>query len=87
MGDPPRVAGVALRGRRANSRYGASIARTAWGRVAAGHVLTYKKLHDNAATDVDEAVVTVAANPDVGEPKTGNLTALRVHRFRVLGEL
>ena len=47
----------------------------------------YKKLHDNIAAGVDEAVALVADNPDLGERKKGDLAALRVYKFRVLGQL
>lgn len=47
----------------------------------------YKKLHDNIVRDVDEAVIAVAANPDVGEKKKGDLTQLWVHKFRSQGQL
>ena len=47
----------------------------------------YKKLHDNIALDVDEAVVEVAQNPDVGEKKQGDLSKLWVHKFRSQGQL
>lgn len=47
----------------------------------------YKKLHDPVAADVDEAVRVVARNPDVGERKKGDLAALRVFKFRSLGQL
>lgn len=47
----------------------------------------YKKLHDNIALDVDEAVVEVAQNPDVGEKKKGDLSELWVHKFRSQGQL
>ena len=42
----------------------------------------YKKLHDNIAADVDEAVEAVAKNPAVGERKKGDLAQLLVHKFR-----
>ena len=48
---------------------------------------TFKKLHDNIAASVDEAVATVETNPNVGERKQGDLASLRVHKFRVLGQL
>lgn len=41
----------------------------------------YKKLHPNVAADVDAAVDTVAADPDLGERKKGDLAALWVYRF------
>jgi len=47
----------------------------------------YKKLHDNVAADVDEAVNVVAHDPDAGERKKGDLAALRVFKFRSLGQL
>jgi mRNA-degrading endonuclease RelE of RelBE toxin-antitoxin system len=47
----------------------------------------YKKLHDNLAADVDTAVATVAADPDIGEGKRGDLAALWVYKFRSQGQL
>jgi mRNA-degrading endonuclease RelE of RelBE toxin-antitoxin system len=47
----------------------------------------YKKLHDNLAADVDTAVATVAADPDIGERKRGDLAALWVYKFRSQGQL
>jgi mRNA interferase RelE/StbE len=47
----------------------------------------YKKLHDNVAADVDDAVAVVAADPVVGEQKRGDLADLRVYRFRSKGQL
>ena len=48
---------------------------------------TYKKLHDNIVSDVDEAVSAVAENPDIGEKKKGDLMDLWVHKFRSNGQL
>ena len=42
----------------------------------------YKKLHDNTATDVDDAITEVANNPELGEQKKGDLARLRVYKFR-----
>lgn len=42
----------------------------------------YKKLHDNTAVDVDEAITEVANNPELGEQKKGDLARLRVYKFR-----
>jgi mRNA interferase RelE/StbE len=42
----------------------------------------YKKLHVNAAADVDEAVAVVATDPVVGERKRGDLADLLVYKFR-----
>ncbi len=47
----------------------------------------YKKLHDNVAADVDEAVSTVCETPQVGERKKGDLASLWVHKFRSQGQL
>ena len=49
---------------------------------------TYKKLVNAALiADTDAAVATVAANPDVGERKKGDLAQLWVHKFRSQGQL
>ena len=42
---------------------------------------SYKKLHQNIATDVDQAVDTVAQDPAVGELKKGDLADLCVYKF------
>ena len=47
----------------------------------------YKKLHDNVATDVDDAVELIAAQPSVGERKKGDLADLFVYKFRSQGQL
>lgn len=47
----------------------------------------YKKLHDNVAVDVDQAVAGIAAKPESGELKKGDLVALRVVKFRSQGQL
>jgi mRNA interferase RelE/StbE len=47
----------------------------------------YKKLHDNVATDVDDAVVVVAGQPSIGERKKGDLADLCVYKFRSQGQL
>jgi mRNA-degrading endonuclease RelE of RelBE toxin-antitoxin system len=47
----------------------------------------YKKLHDNLAADVDAAVAAVAADPDIGERKRGDLAALWVYKFRSQGQI
>ena len=50
-------------------------------------VRIYKKLHDNVVTEVDGAIEVVAGNPDIGEKKKGDLSALWVYKFRCLGQL
>jgi len=47
----------------------------------------YKKLHDNVAAKVDEAVAVVSENPDIGGKKKGDLAQLRVYKFRSQGQL
>lgn len=47
----------------------------------------YKKLQDNVAADVDRAVAGIAAAPESGERKKGDLAALRVVKFRSQGQL
>ncbi len=47
----------------------------------------YKKLHDNVAADVDQAVGVVADNPAIGERKRGDLAALFVFKFRSQDQL
>lgn len=47
----------------------------------------YKKLHDNVAADVDEAVSAVSESPLIGERKKGDLAELLVYKFRSQGQL
>ena len=46
----------------------------------------YKKLNDNTAKDVDEAVIQVAKKPRIGEKKKGDLSQLWVFKFRSAGQ-
>jgi len=48
---------------------------------------TYKKLHSNQQSCVDGAIEVVTANPAIGEQKLWDLSALRVYKFRMLGQL
>lgn len=47
----------------------------------------YKKLDDNIAADVDEAIGVVAVDPSLGNKKKGDLAALFVHKFRSQGQI
>jgi len=47
----------------------------------------YKKLHDNVAADVDDAVAEVGKQPLIGERKKGDLADLYVHKFHSQGQL
>jgi len=47
----------------------------------------YKKLHDNTATDVDQAVEIIAETPSIGERKKGDLAELLSYKFHSHGQL
>ncbi len=47
----------------------------------------YRKLHNNLATDVDEAVAAIAKDPDIGQKKKGDLAELWVYKFCSQGQL
>ncbi|WP_211454733.1 type II toxin-antitoxin system RelE/ParE family toxin [Collimonas antrihumi] len=47
----------------------------------------YKKLHDNIAVDVDDAVDVILTDPKLGERKKGDLADLFVYKFRGQGQL
>lgn len=47
----------------------------------------YKKLHDQVALDVDAAIESIAADPNIGEKKKGDLARLWVYKFRSQGQL
>lgn len=51
------------------------------------HARQHKKLNDNIAADVDQAVADVTAHPESGERKKGDLSELRVVKFRSQGQL
>ena len=47
----------------------------------------YKKLHNNQKDEVDQAVANIVANPSIGEPKTGDLTGVYIHKFDCVNQL
>ena len=47
----------------------------------------YKKLHTNQLAEVNNAIQIITNNPDIGEQKKGNLSWLRVYKFKMLGQL
>ena len=47
----------------------------------------YKKLKSNQLKPVNEAIETIIANLDIGEQKKGELSWLKVYKFKVLGQL
>lgn len=42
----------------------------------------YKKLHKNQLTLVNENIKLIMDNPEIGTPKIGDLTDVRVHKFK-----
>jgi len=42
-----------------------------------------KKLHRQQKTALDEAVRTIASQPEVGETKVGDLAGVQVYKFRM----
>ena len=47
----------------------------------------YKKLHSNQLIEVNKAIKTIIKNPYIGEQKKGNLSWLRVYKFKVQSQL
>lgn len=47
----------------------------------------YKKLNNNVASQVDDAVVDIVKKPTLGERKKSDLSELRVHKFKSQGQL
>ena len=48
---------------------------------------TVKKLHPNAKKDLDKAVKTLMENPQSGEMKKGDLSGIRVFKFKMVRQL
>jgi mRNA-degrading endonuclease YafQ of YafQ-DinJ toxin-antitoxin module len=48
---------------------------------------SYKKLHSNQLPEVNEAIEAIIADPNIGEKKHGDLSWLRVYKFKMLGQL
>lgn len=44
---------------------------------------TVKKLHRQQKTELDEAVRTIASQPETGEAKVGDLVGVQVYKFRM----
>ena len=47
----------------------------------------YKKLHSNQLPEINSAIKAILENPNIGEQKQGDLSWLRVHKFKMLGQL
>lgn len=55
--------------------------------VTAAFVRVTKKLHKAQKTELDAAVRAIGLNPAIGEAKAGDLLGVRVHKFRLAGQL
>lgn len=47
----------------------------------------YKKLHPNQLILVNGAIETIIENPEIGEQKNGDLSWLKVYKFKMVGQL
>ena len=47
---------------------------------------TVKKLHNNQKADLDKAIRNIINNPLIGVQKSGDLSEVRVHKFKMVGE-
>ena len=45
---------------------------------------TVKKLHVNQKKSLDKAVKAIASNPEVGDPKLGDLEGIFVYKFKLV---
>lgn len=48
---------------------------------------TVKKLHQQQKAPLDEAVHVIAAAPDIGEVKVGDLLGVQVYKFKMINQL
>jgi mRNA-degrading endonuclease YafQ of YafQ-DinJ toxin-antitoxin module len=48
---------------------------------------SYKKLHPNQLPETNAAIDAIIKNPKIGEQKQGDLSWLRVYKFKLLGQL
>ena len=48
---------------------------------------TVKKLHKNQKADLDKAVQSIIDDPKIGDQKSGDLTDVRVYKFKMVGQL
>jgi mRNA-degrading endonuclease YafQ of YafQ-DinJ toxin-antitoxin module len=48
---------------------------------------SYKKLHPNQLPEINEAITTIIADPNIGEKKHGDLSWLRVYKFKMIEQL
>lgn len=48
---------------------------------------TTKRLHQNQKNDLDDAVMAVVKNPNIGEEKVGDLSGISVYKFKMVNQL
>jgi len=48
---------------------------------------TYKKLFANQLPETNNAINEIIADPEIGEKKQGDLSWLRVYKYKLLGQL
>ena len=48
---------------------------------------SYKRLHPSAVKAVDDAIEEIADNPSIGDKKKGDLSHIRVYKFRHQNQL
>ena len=48
---------------------------------------TVKKLHKNQKKDLDDAIKVLMEEPTIGEQKKGDLSYLRVYKFKMVNQL
>jgi mRNA-degrading endonuclease YafQ of YafQ-DinJ toxin-antitoxin module len=46
-----------------------------------------KKLHPNQKRELDSAIKNIMNNPSIGEPKTGDLSGVFIHKFKMINQL
>lgn len=46
-----------------------------------------KKLHKNQIEDLEKAIKEILDNPNIGEEKLGDLTGIRVYKFKMVKQL
>jgi len=47
----------------------------------------YKKLHKNQKRDIDDAIQEIIKDPSIGQSKSGDLSHVRVHKFKMVKQL
>lgn len=47
----------------------------------------YKKLHKNQLADANKAIREIITDPEIGVQKKGDLSDVRVYKFKMVGQL